>query len=147
MKFIKKILADTLGQEDIVGILRTPETDHILKRIFNIKKSLKNKVNPYVESKNVVTALKKLDSYIVSNYLNSEPFLMAANIFSGLIKIHPFLNGNGRATRLFTEQFLLSKGYNLNMWPEEFLYRKLYSNKELANFLRQNSSPVLKHDK
>ena len=67
-----------------------------------------------------------------------DTFDLAAEIFSETIRIHPFLNGNGRATRLFVEQFLLSKGYVLEKWPEEALYRKICTNEQLSQALRKN---------
>ena len=136
----KIVLANTPGQEHIAGLLRTPETDHILMQIFNITKSLKNTINPYSDSKDVIKDLEKLDKYIKLNYNKLDPFQLAANVFSEVIRIHPFLNGNGRTTRLFTEQILLGKGYYLTEWPEEFLYRKLYTDEELATFLKQKST-------
>jgi len=72
-------------------------------QIFNIKKSLKNTVNPYSDSKDVVSDLNKLENYIKANYNKMDAFQLAANIFNEIIQINPFLNGNGRATRLFTE--------------------------------------------
>ena len=88
----------------------------------------------------MVEDLKKLDEYINKNYDTMDCFTHAANIFSEVIRIHPFLNGNGRAARLFTEEFLLSKGYRLDKWPEEILYRKIYSADELAEYIRQSSN-------
>lgn len=140
VKLHKIVLADTPGQELIGGRLRTPETDELVRQIFHVTKDPKSVVNDYSASKDVVEDLKKLDEYINKNYDTMDCFTHAANIFSEVIRIHPFLNGNGRAARLFTEEFLLSKGYRLDKWPEEILYRKIYSADELAEYIRQSSN-------
>lgn len=140
VKLHKIVLADTPGQELIGGRLRTPETDELVRQIFHVTKDPKSVVNDYSASKDVVEDMKKLDEYINKNYDTMDCFTHAANIFSEVIRIHPFLNGNGRAARLFTEEFLLSKGYRLDKWPEEILYRKIYSADELAEYIRQSSN-------
>lgn len=140
VKLHKIVLANTPEQEFIGGRLRTPETDELVRQIFHVTKDPKSVVNDYSASKDVVEDLKKLDEYINKNYDTMDCFTHAANIFSEVIRIHPFLNGNGRAARLFTEEFLLSKGYRLNKWPEEILYRKIYSADELAEYIRQSSN-------
>lgn len=140
VKLHKIVLADTPEQELIGGRLRTPETDELVRQIFHVTKDPKSVVNDYSASKDVVEDLKKLDEYINKNYDTMDCFTHAANIFSEVIRIHPFLNGNGRAARLFTEEFLLSKGYRLDKWPEEILYRKIYSADELAEYIRQSSN-------
>ena len=71
-----------------------------------------------------------------------DTFDLAANLFSEIIRIHPFVNGNGRATRLFVEQSLLNKGYRLEKWPEEALYRKIYTTEQLSCHLKQNSTKI-----
>lgn len=140
VKLHKIVLADTPEQELIGGRLRTPETDELVRQIFHVTKDPKSVVNDYSASKYVVEDLKKLDEYINKNYDTMDCFTHAANIFSEVIRIHPFLNGNGRAARLFTEEFLLSKGYRLDKWPEEILYRKIYSADELAEYIRRSSN-------
>lgn len=142
VKLHKIVLADTLEQELIGGRLRTPETDELVRQIFHVTKDPKSVVNDYSASKDVVEDLKKLDEYINKNYDTMDCFTHAANIFSEVIRIHPFLNGNGRAARLFTEEFLLSKGYRLDKWPEEILYRKIYSADELAEYIRRSSNYI-----
>lgn len=142
VKLHKIVLADTPEQELIGGRMRTPETDELVRQIFHVTKDPKSVVNDYSASKDVVEDLKKLDEYINKNYDTMDCFTHAANIFSEVIRIHPFLNGNGRAARLFTEEFLLSKGYRLDKWPEEILYRKIYSADELAEYIRRSSNYI-----
>ena len=35
-----------------------------------------------------------------------------------------------------------SKGYRLDKWPEEILYRKIYSADELAEYIRRSSNYI-----
>lgn len=142
VKLHKIVLADTPEQELIGGRLRTAETDELVRQIFHVTKDPKSVVNDYSASKDVGEDLKKLDEYINKNYDTMDCFTHAANIFSEVIRIHPFLNGNGRVARLFTEEFLLSKGYRLDKWPEEILYRKIYSADELAEYIRRSSNYI-----
>lgn len=135
----KLILAGIPGEQFLAGKLRTPDTDELVRQVFHVTKDVKTVVNDYSPSKNVVNDLKELDKYIDEKYEKAENFTLAANLYSKLIAIHPFVNGNGRAVRLFIEQFLLSKGYHLKKWPEEALYRKLFSTNQLAECLKQNS--------
>jgi Fic-DOC domain mobile mystery protein B len=43
----------------------------------------------------------------------------ATKLHYSLVKIHPFLNGNGRCARLFTDLWLLSIGENMLEWGDE----------------------------
>ena len=139
----KIILKNSQNKNFLAGRLRTPDTDELVKQVFNITKDTTKTVTDYSSSKEVINGLKKLDRYIDKNYDTAEPFILAAEIFNEVIRIHPFVDGNGRASRLFVEQFLLSKGFHLNKWPEETLYRKICSTSDLAEALKQNSSQNL----
>lgn len=55
----------------------------------------------------------------------------AARLHHGLVKIHPFKNGNGRWARLITNIYLRKKNHSLIQWPENTLqvespFRKKY---------------------
>ena len=139
----KIILKNSQNKNFLAGRLRTPDTDELVKQVFNITKDTTKTVTDYSSSKEVINDLKKLDRYIDKNYDTAEPFTLATEIFNEVIRIHPFVDGNGRASRLFVEQFLLSKGFHLHKWPEETLYRKICSTSDLAEALKQNSSPNL----
>jgi Fic family protein len=43
----------------------------------------------------------------------THPVLIAAFLHDELVKIHPFIDGNGRASRLLMNLYLLSKGYTI----------------------------------
>lgn len=142
IKLHKIVLNCIPEKKHIVGRLRTPETDEMIKQIFNIKKDVTNTVCDYSSSKDVVKDLENLEKYINENYDKIEPFKLASYIFSELIRIHPFLDANGRTTRLFTEQFLLSKGFRLMKWPEETLYRKIFTPEQMAEALKECSQSI-----
>ncbi len=135
----KIVMANVPKKEHIVGRLRTPETDDMIKQIFNIKKDTTNTVCDYSASKDVVSDLEKLEKYIDENFDKTDVFTLATYIYTELIRIHPFLDANGRTTRLFTEQFLLSKGYRLMKWPPETLYRKICSPEQITEALKNCS--------
>ena len=135
----KIALENIPGEDFLAGKLRTPDTDELVKQVFHITKDTKKTVNDYSPSSEVINGLKKLDKFIDENYNTMEPFEFASKIFLEVIRIHPFINGNGRAARLFTEQFLLSKGYRLMKWPEETLYRKIISPEQMTELIKQNS--------
>jgi Fic family protein len=52
------------------------------------------------------------DYHIMQNN-GAPPVLIAAFLHSRLVKIHPFIDGNGRTSRLLMNLYLLSKGYTL----------------------------------
>ena len=139
IEFHKISMKNTPGQEKIVGLIRDGKNDYLFNQIFKIKKIPKNAINPYADSPNVSMELEKLNKYISDNYNKKNPFELAADIFKKLTWIHPFYNGNGRTTRLFVEEFLASKGYKLNQWPEEVLYSKLPNIKEISDGLKKHS--------
>jgi len=142
IKLHKIVLADMPEKSNITGRLRTPETDVLIKQVFNIQKDTTNTVCDYSASKDVVNDLKKMEEYVNENYDKLETFNLAAYIFSELIRIHPFLDANGRTARLFTEQFLLNKGYRLMKWPEQILYRKVVSVAQVGEALRECSVKI-----
>lgn len=43
--------------------------------------------------------------------VNEHPVIIAAYLHDELVKIHPFIDGNGRTSRLLMNLYLLSKGY------------------------------------
>jgi Fic-DOC domain mobile mystery protein B len=57
-----------------------------------------------------------------------------------LVKIHPFLNGNGRCARLFTDLWLLSIGKEMLEWGDENLDNVNSSRKEYIFALQELDS-------
>jgi len=46
---------------------------------------------------------------------NEHPVLISAFLHDELVKIHPFIDGNGRTSRLLMNLYLLSKGYPITV--------------------------------
>ena len=46
-----------------------------------------------------------------------HPVEFAARLHEGLVTIHPFVDGNGRAARLLMNLVLLQAGYNITIIP------------------------------
>ena len=61
----------------------------------------------------------------------------ATRLHYSLVKIHPFLNGNGRCARLFTDLWLLSIGKDMLEWGDENLDNVNGSRKEYISALQE----------
>jgi len=61
----------------------------------------------------------------------------ATRLHYSLVKIHPFLNGNGRCARLFTDLWLLSMGKEMLKWGDENLDNVNSSRKEYISALQE----------
>lgn len=61
----------------------------------------------------------------------------ATRLHYSLVKIHPFLNGNGRCARLFTDLWLISIGQNMLEWGDENLDNVNSSRKEYISALQE----------
>ena len=44
---------------------------------------------------------------------NVHPVIIAAYLHNELVRIHPFIDGNGRTSRLLMNLYLLQKGYTI----------------------------------
>ena len=64
----------------------------------------------------------------------------ATRLHYSLVKIHPFLNGNGRVSRLFTDLWLLSIGKEMLEWGDENLDNVNGSRKEYILALQEVDS-------
>ena len=51
--------------------------------------------------------------YEMMQNTNEHPVLIAAFLHNELVKIHPFIDGNGRTSQLLMNLYLLSKGYTI----------------------------------
>ncbi|MGL4907785.1 MAG: Fic family protein [Bacteroidales bacterium] len=54
-----------------------------------------------------------IEQYKQMELAQCHPILIAAYLHRELVKIHPFIDGNGRTSRLLMNLYLLSKGYTL----------------------------------
>ena len=64
----------------------------------------------------------------------------ATRLHYSLVKIHPFLNGNGRCARLFTDLWLFSIGKEMLEWGDENLDDVNHSRKEYISALQEVDS-------
>jgi Fic family protein len=58
----------------------------------------------------------------------SHPILIAAYLHDELVRIHPFIDGNGRASRLLMNLYLLSKGYTITSLKADNEAKQAYYN-------------------
>ena len=49
---------------------------------------------------------------IYNTWSEYHPIIQAALLHGELVKIHPFVHGNGRTSRLFMNLVLMNNGYN-----------------------------------
>lgn len=61
----------------------------------------------------------------------------ATRLHYSLVKIHPFLNGNGRCGRLFTDLWLLSIGKDMLEWGSDDINNENKSRTEYISALRE----------
>ena len=62
----------------------------------------------------VDVAMKELfDSYLIADSEGLEPLLLIPCVILDYLCIHPFIDGNGRTSRLLTYQLLYSHGYDI----------------------------------
>jgi len=64
----------------------------------------------------------------------------ATRLHYSLVKIHPFLNGNGRCARFFTDLWLISIGKEMLEWGDENLDNVNGSRKEYISALQEVDS-------
>jgi len=64
----------------------------------------------------------------------------ATRLHYSLVKIHPFLNGNGRCSRLFTDLWLLSIGKEMLDWGDENIDNANSTRKEYILALQEVDS-------
>ena len=80
---------------------------------------------------------------------NEHPVLIAAFLHDELVKIHPFIDGNGRTSRLLMNLYLISKGYTITTLKGDNEAKQAYytaleqshteNNRELFYFLVANT--------
>ena len=69
----------------------------------------------------------------------------ATRLHYSLVKIHPFLNGNGRCARLFTDLWLLSIGETMLEWGDEDINMINTSRTEYIRVLQEADSGNYKY--
>ena len=73
--------------------------------------SIKNSDHKPISYLQVENEVDELFKWVNRNMHKYNPVVMSSILHHWLVWIHPFSDGNGRVTRLFTNFFLLQKGY------------------------------------
>lgn len=78
------------------------------------------------------------DDIIHWGQANNAPGILeqSVRIHHRLVKIHPFVNGNGRHARLVADCFLSSHGHKLPIWPDKQLIDASQVRKEYITALQ-----------
>jgi len=75
--------------------------------------------------KNIQPLMQDLMSYINNNKDTIDPLILAGIFHKQMVIIHPFMDGNGRTTRLATKVLLAAMGLNtFNLFSFENYYNK-----------------------
>lgn len=72
---------------------------------------------PVCKVKDIETEMKALFQWVASERKNYHPVEFAAQIHKRFVFIHPFIDGNGRISRLLMNTALLQDGYMLAIIP------------------------------
>lgn len=77
------------------------------------------------DAKDVKPLLEKLVDFVKSNQEKIDPLILAGIFHKQMVIIHPFMDGNGRATRLATKVLLAEMGLNtFNLFSFENYYNQ-----------------------
>ncbi|MDR3134142.1 MAG: Fic family protein [Prevotellaceae bacterium] len=71
----------------------------------------------------------------------THPILVAAFLHDELVKIHPFIDGNGRTSRLLMNLYLLSKGYTITALKGDNEAKQAYYTALEQSHVDDNSEP------
>jgi Fic family protein len=71
----------------------------------------------------------------------AHPVLIAAYLHDELVKIHPFIDGNGRTSRLLMNLYLLSKGYTITVLKGDNEAKRLYYTALEASHVENDKEP------
>ena len=74
-----------------------------------ISGSVHNPPQPYLVEKR----MEEVFEFYNENYLSLHPVVLAAEMHERIVTIHPFIDGNGRTSRLVMNLILLMNGYTL----------------------------------
>ena len=77
------------------------------------------------DAKDVKKLIKDLIEFVDSNRNETDPLILAGIFHKQMVIIHPFMDGNGRTTRLTTKVLLAEMGLNtFNLFSFENYYNK-----------------------
>lgn len=108
------------------GLLPTFESGHLRQKpvVVNDPRTRKVKFLP-PDAKDVKPLTEELVEFINSNRGEIDPLLLAGVFHKQMVLIHPFMDGNGRTTRLATKVLLAEMGLNtFNLFSFENYYNQ-----------------------
>ncbi len=77
------------------------------------------------DAKDVESLTKDLINFVNTNHNQIDPLILAGIFHKQMVVIHPFMDGNGRTTRLATKVLLAAMGLNtFNLFSFENYYNK-----------------------
>lgn len=106
------------------------------------RKTLIASNNNHTISSEPLLITKEIEEYFFWYEINKNrlhPIILAAEMHIRLLKIHPFIDGNGKTSRLIMNLILLQKGYLIaNIKGDNEI--KMYYSQLLENTLSQNNT-------
>lgn len=92
------------------------------KIIFNIHNDIVNKFetcNGYLNKNTIQTLIEKMDLAFNGQKFYDDIYEKSAVLFEGIIRMHPFMDGNKRTALLASMTFLKINGINFNLFPSD----------------------------
>jgi len=115
-----------IQKQVIQGLLPKFETGHLREKpvvINNPRTGHPVYLPP--DAKDVKPLMENLIQFINTNKTKIDPFILAGIFHKQMVIIHPFMDGNGRTTRLVTKALLAGMGLNtFNLFSFENYYNK-----------------------
>ena len=108
------------------GLLPTFESGHLRRKpvVVNDPRTWQTKFLP-PDIKDIKPLMEDLVEFMNSNRDNIDPLILAGIFHKQMVLIHPFIDGNGRATRLATKVLLAEMGLNtFNLFSFENYYNQ-----------------------
>ncbi len=116
----------TIQKQVIEGFLSKSDTGKIRQKPVVVNDPIKRKV-VYLppDAKDVKDLLINLIDFVSSGLEKIDPLILAGIFHKQMVIIHPFIDGNGRTTRLATKVLLAQLGLNtFNLFSFENYYNK-----------------------
>jgi Fic family protein len=109
-----------------VGLLPRFESGKIRQKPVIVQNPMTGKIVYLPPDADIVEELIiDLISYVNSNKANIDPLIIAGIFHKQMVIIHPFMDGNGRTTRLVTKMLLAKMGLNtFNLFSFENYYNR-----------------------
>ena len=77
------------------------------------------------DAKDVISLMKELTQYLKNEEKNTDPLILAGIFHKQFVIVHPFMDGNGRTTRLVTKYLLARMGLDtFKLFSFENYYNK-----------------------